>query len=340
MKAILVTGGLGFIGSHTVVELVAAGYRPVIVDDLSNSELGVIERLQKLVGHDISFYQQDFQDIEKLRKIIEEEQISGIIHFAAFKAVGESVGQPLKYYQNNVAGFIELLTICEEIKIVKNLVFSSSCTVYGEPDSLPVTEDSPVKPAASPYGASKQMCEIILRDTTTVSSSFNSLALRYFNPIGAHSSALIGELPLGVPANLVPFVTQTAAGLRDKLTVYGNDYLTPDGTCIRDYVHVVDLAKAHVKALAWLENQPSKSYETLNIGTGKGSSVLEVIDTFSQVTGVEVPYEIGPRREGDLISTYASVDKARSLIDWQSEYDLAAALGDAWRWQQSLSYHK
>jgi UDP-glucose 4-epimerase len=336
MRSILVTGGAGFIGSHTVVELVAAGYRPVIVDNLSNSEPEGIGRLNKLLNQSITFYQQDFQDSEKLKDIIGHEEITGIIHFAAFKAVGESLQEPTKYYKNNVAGFIELLRLGNSIENINNIVFSSSCVVYGQPDTLPVTEDSPVKPATSPYGTSKQMCETILRDIAAADATFNALALRYFNPIGAHPSALIGELPRGVPANLVPFVTQTAAGIRPKLTVYGNDYPTLDGTCIRDYVHVVDLAKAHVKALTWLEGQPNGKYETLNIGTGKGTSVLEIINAFEQVSRVALAYEIGPRRPGDLISTYASVEKSKKLIDWQAEETLSTALTDAWRWQQSL----
>jgi UDP-glucose 4-epimerase len=338
MQTILVTGGAGFIGSHTVVELVAAGYRPVIVDNHSNSEAGVIDRLSTLTKQPITFYEQDFQDIQRLSDIIVREKVSGIIHFAAYKAVNESVEKPLKYYQNNVAGLIGLLAYCTDTPAIKNIVFSSSCVVYGEPDSLPVTEDSPVKPAVSPYGTTKQMCESILRDITTVSSSMNALALRYFNPIGAHPSALIGELPRGIPANLVPFVTQTAAGLRPELTVYGNDYPTPDGSCIRDYIHVVDLARAHVKALDWLEKQPAACYETLNVGTGKGTSVLEIIRTFEEATGKHVPYIIGPRREGDIVSTYAGVEKAAELIGWRAEKDLITALTDAWYWQESLAH--
>lgn len=335
MKTILVTGGAGFIGSHTVVELAQAGYRPVIVDNFNNSDRSVIDRLQKILGQPVKCYEQDYQDIESLAEVVAGEQIEGIIHFAAYKAVGESVKQPLKYYENNVAGLVKLLNFCETAGL-KNFVFSSSCTVYGNPDKLPVTEDSPVKPAASPYGATKQMGESILQDSTKISQTLNSVALRYFNPIGAHESGLIGELPIGVPANLVPFVTQTAAGLRDKLTVYGNDYPTPDGSCIRDYIHVVDLAKAHVKALAYLENQPVATYDTVNIGTGTGSSVLEVINSFEAATGQQVAYEIGERREGDVVSTYASVDKAKATLGWQAEKTLKDALKDAWRWQQSL----
>jgi UDP-glucose 4-epimerase len=336
MANILVTGGAGFIGSHTVVELSAAGHRPIIVDNFSNSNRSVVDRLGEIVGEPVKCYEQDYQAVQELGRIVVDEQISGIIHFAAYKAVGESVKEPLKYYSNNVSGLIELLGYCEDSPI-KHFVFSSSCTVYGDPDSLPVTEDSPTKPATSPYGTTKQMDENILQDVTRVSGAFNSVALRYFNPIGAHPSGLIGELPIGVPANLVPFVTQTAAGMRDKLTVNGNDYPTPDGSCVRDYIHVVDLAKAHVKALDYLEKQDTAFYDVVNVGTGTGSSVLEVINTFEDVNGTKVPYEIGPRREGDVISTYASVDKARDVLGWQAEKTLADALKDAWRWQQSLS---
>ena len=334
MKSILVTGGAGFIGSHVVVELVAAGYRPIIIDNFSNSEKSVIANLEKLLSQTVSHYDQDYRDANTV-DIIKAENISGIIHFAAYKQVGESVNQPLKYYDNNVAGFVKLLQMLEASP-VKNIVFSSSCTVYGEPDSLPVTELSPVKPATSPYGASKQMDEVILHDAIAVSQHSNALALRYFNPIGAHPSALIGELPLGVPANLIPYVTQTAAGIREKLTVNGTDYDTADGSNVRDYIHVVDLAKAHIKALQYLETQAPRSFEFVNVGTGKGSSVLEVINTFQTVTGVTLPYEIGPRRPGDIIATYADATKAKNLLGWQAEKTLADALADAWRWQQSL----
>ncbi len=335
MQTILVTGGAGFIGSHTVVELAHAGYRPVIVDDFSNSEQFVIQRLEQILGTSVACYEQDYRDTTKLQAVIDKEAITGIIHFAAHKAVGESVEQPLKYYANNVAGLIQLLKLCQNSP-VQHFVFSSSCTVYGEPDKLPVTEDSPLKPAASPYGTTKQMGETILHDVAGTSQNLNGLSLRYFNPIGAHESALIGELPKGVPANLIPLVTQTAAGWRDKLIVHGEDYPTPDGTCIRDYLHVVDLAKAHVKALAYLEKQPAAFHDFVNVGTGTGSSVLEVIKTFEQVTGQKLPYEIGPRRAGDLVSTYAAVDKAQQTLDWVAEKTLADALQDAWRWQQAL----
>jgi UDP-glucose 4-epimerase len=335
MANILVTGGAGFIGSHTIVELLEAGHNPIIVDNFSNSEQTVIERLEKLVGKSLRVYVNDYQDVNTLEQILEQENIDGVIHFAAFKAVGESVQEPLKYYKNNVAGLITLLKTIESSH-VKNFVFSSSCTVYGDPDILPVTEDSPIKPAVSPYGATKQMDETILRDTLITSKKLKAVALRYFNPIGAHPSALIGELPKAVPANLIPYVTQTAAGLRDELTIHGDDYPTPDGSCVRDYIHVVDLAKAHVRAIEYLDRKPATFYNTVNIGTGTGSSVLEVINTFQKVTGVKVPYKIGPRRQGDVVSTYASVDKAKAELGWQAEKTLADALEDAWRWQQAL----
>lgn len=335
MKNILVTGGAGFIGSHTVVELINAGYRPIIIDNFSNSDRQVLDRLQEITGQNISSYDHDYQNEAFLKDVINNESVEGIIHFAAHKAVGESVQQPLKYFQNNVAGLITLLKIMEEAG-TPNLVFSSSCTVYGEPDSLPVTEDAPIKPATSPYGATKQMDETIIRDTTAAANKLKSLSLRYFNPIGAHESALIGELPIGTPANLVPFLTQTVARIREKLTVYGNDYPTPDGTCIRDYIHVVDLAKAHVKALEHIAKQQPKYYDTCNIGTGKGSSVLEVIKAFEKATGKKVPYEIGPRREGDVVATYASAEKANSMLGWKAEKTLEQALSGAWRWQQTL----
>lgn len=331
------TGGAGYIGSHTVVELTQAGYRPVILDNFSNSDRSVIDRLGQITGGSMAFYEQDFQDTDRLRSVIDTEKIDGVIHFAAFKAVGESVDQPLKYYGNNVGGLISLLKLLEDTP-VKNMVFSSSCTVYGDPDSLPVTEDSPIKPATSPYGRSKQMDETILEDATKVSRSFNSVALRYFNPIGAHPSSLIGELPKGVPANLIPFVTQTAAGLRDKLIVHGDDYPTPDGSCVRDYIHVVDLAKAHVKAIEYVSRKGPSFYDLVNVGTGTGTSVLEVIRTFEEVTGEKLLYEIGPRRAGDVISTYASVDKANDVLGWKAEKSLAEALLDAWKWQQTLGH--
>ena len=333
MKKILVTGGAGFIGSHTVVELYEAGFEPVILDNLSNSSLTVLKGLENITGKKISFYQQDCNDEIALNRIFEREgHIDGVIHFAADKAVGESVNNPLKYYGNNLGSLIALIKTMEKFG-VNDLVFSSSCTVYGEPDELPVTENTPIKPASSPYGNTKQVGEQIIKDYFTVSKRFSSVLLRYFNPIGAHPTAFIGELPLGVPNNLVPFITQTAAGLREKLTVYGNDYNTPDGTCIRDYIHVVDLAKAHVAALNWLFEQTDKKLEILNVGTGQGCSVLEIIKNFELTTGQKLNYVIGSRRPGDVEKVYADASTIKKVLGWQARLSLTDALGDAWNWQ-------
>jgi UDP-glucose 4-epimerase len=331
---ILVTGGAGFIGSHTVVELNKAGYKPVVIDNFSNSEKSVINQIEKLIEQPLKTYTGDYQDKKLLKNIFRKEKIKGVIHFAAYKAVGESVEKPLAYYLNNVAGLVYLLEAMEENNIA-NLVFSSSCTVYGEPDKLPVSEESSLKPATSPYGATKQMCEVVIQDTAFASKRLKALALRYFNPIGAHPSGLIGELPLGVPANLVPFVTQAAAGIRAKLTVNGNNYPTPDGTCVRDYIHITDLAKAHVKALAYLTKQSQGYYDVFNVGTGKGTSVLKVIKTFEKVNKQKVPYVIGPRRAGDVVTNYAAVAKSAKVLGWKAEKNLDEALRDAWRWQQT-----
>ena len=335
-KSILVTGGAGFIGSHVVVELQASGYRPVIIDNFSNSAEIIIKGIEHITGQKTIFYKGDFQDSALLAKVIKNEEISGVIHFAALKAVNESIHKPLRYYSNNVGGFITIL--CELEKFgVKNVVFSSSCTVYGEPDTVPISESSPTKPATSPYGASKQMDEVILRDATKASKILRSVALRYFNPIGAHKSGLIGELPHGIPANLVPFVTQTAAGIRDNLVIYGNDYDTPDGTCIRDYIHVVDLAKAHIAALEYTASKQPGFYDVVNVGTGRGHSVLEIVHAFQRVTGQTVPYTIGTRRAGDIVSIYASVDKSAKTLNWEAKKTLEQSLADAWRWQQKLT---
>lgn len=334
MRKILVTGGLGFIGSHTVVELHNSGFSPIIVDNLSNSRLSVLDRITDVIKNEPIFYEGDFADTTLLNNIIKDHELSGVIHFAAYKAVGESISKPLDYYQNNVAGFINLLN-CLKDNEISNLVFSSSCTVYGEPDKLPITESAPFKPAESPYGASKQMCEVILKDAQKAGDLKSAISLRYFNPIGAHKSGKIGELPIGVPANLVPFVAQAASGARQSLTVYGDDYPTPDGTCIRDYIHVVDLAKAHVKAIELLTNKTS-FYDTVNIGTGKGTSVLEIINQFMLTNHVTVPYTIGARRPGDIVSIYASTTKANKLLDWSAKLSIEDALKDVWRWQQSL----
>lgn len=335
MKNILVTGGAGFIGSHTVVELHNAGYRAIIVDNLSNSLKSALDGIANIIGEAPVFYEADYTNVDMLKKLIDVESIDGVIHFAAFKAVGESVENPLKYYANNVAGFVGLLGILEAAGIP--VVFSSSCTVYGEPDTLPVDESAPLKPAESPYGATKQMDEAILRDATKASPRLKSIALRYFNPVGAHPSSLIGELPLGRPSNLFPVITQAVAGVGNELSVFGNDYDTPDGSCVRDYIHVVDLAKAHIKALEYLAGQPGGYYDVFNVGSGNGNSVLEVIKTFQVATGQKVPHHIAPRRQGDIVATYADASKANQVLGWKTEKSLADACLDAWHWQQKIT---
>ncbi|RRA97635.1 UDP-glucose 4-epimerase GalE [Larkinella rosea] len=333
---ILVTGGAGFIGSHTVVELLNAGYEPVIIDNFSNSNRSALAGLRQILGHDVPFYEADINDREALNAIFETENFQGVIHFAAHKAVGESVAKPLMYYRNNLNSTILLLDLMQQHG-VPNLVFSSSCTVYGQPDQLPVTEETPRLPAQSPYGNTKAICEDIIRDTVRSGAPIKSIALRYFNPMGAHPSGLIGELPLGVPGNLVPFITQTAAGIREKLTVYGDDYDTADGTCIRDYIHVVDLAKAHVQALRLLDSHPETGfYDIFNVGTGQGNTVLEIIRTFEEVNNLKLNYIIGPRRPGDVEKIYAQVDKVNNVMGWRAEKTLAEGLQDAWRWEQNL----
>jgi UDP-glucose 4-epimerase len=334
---ILVTGGTGFIGSHTVVELYKAGFEPVIMDNLENSELSVLDGLESILGFRPKFYQEDCNDREAYRKIFNlEKTIVGIIHFAANKAVGESVQNPLKYYRNNIGSLLTLLEMMQAFQI-SNLVFSSSCTVYGQPDKLPVSEEAPIKQAESPYGNTKQICEEIIRDSVGSGMKIKALSLRYFNPIGAHPSAKIGELPKGTPGNLVPFVMQTAAGKREKLSIFGKDYPTPDGTCIRDYIHVVDLAIAHVNALQYLINSTeSRIYDWVNLGTGTGKSVLEVVKTFEKVTGLNLNYEFVARRPGDVTQIFASTEKANALLGWKTEKSLEEALEDSWRWQKTL----
>jgi UDP-glucose 4-epimerase len=336
MKKILVTGGTGFIGSHTVVELFNSGYEPILIDNFNNSSASVLQGIKNITGRDFTFYEADCNDHSTFRKIFEEHKIEGIIHFAAYKAVGESVKLPLKYYHNNLNSLVNLLESMLE-KEVNNLVFSSSCTVYGQPDLLPVTEDAPVKLAESPYGNTKQISEEIIKDTCFSQPHLRAISLRYFNPIGAHPSAEIGELPLGVPGNLVPFITQTAVGIRQKLTVFGDDYDTPDGSCVRDYIHVVDLAKAHVKAFELLEKKTAGHYDFFNLGTGQGSTVLEVVRTFEKIAGQSLHYQIGPRRSGDVEKVYAAVDKSVNMLGWKTELSLERALEDAWRWQKRLS---
>ncbi len=330
MKNILVTGGLGFIGSHTVVSLHEAGFNPIILDNLSNTRENVLDGLEKLMGSRPVFFKGDVNDAGIYDRIVSETgEIAAVIHFAAFKAVGESVEQPLKYYHNNVRGLITLLTAMDKHGI-NNIVFSSSCTVYGEPDQVPVNEESPIKPAASPYGATKQMGETILRDCSWV----NTQCLRYFNPIGAHPTGLIGELPLGVPSNLIPYLTQSVAGLRPPLTVHGGDYPTTDGTCIRDYIHVCDLADAHVVALnRLLGKKQTSTFEVFNIGTGDGSSVLQVLNAFEAATGKKADYQIGPRRPGDVVAVWADASHAEKELGWKAKRGLTEMLRDAWNWQ-------
>lgn len=326
---VLVTGGLGFIGSHTVVCLAEAGYTPVIVDNLDNSDIKILNRLESICGFKPMFYECDIQDFNSLNSVFQNQKLQAVIHFAAHKAVGESVKEPLKYYKNNVGGMISLLETMKK-HTVEHLVFSSSCTVYGEPDIVPVNEDAPIKAATSPYGATKQMCETILKDLPWCKTQ----CLRYFNPVGAHPTGLIGELPLGVPNNLVPYITQTAIGLRKELIVYGDDYPTKDGTCIRDYIHVMDLAEAHICALERLVQEKYLSgFEVFNIGTGTGCSVLEVVNSFMEVNKINLPYAIGDRREGDVVEVWADPGKSEKILGWKAKYGLTEMMKDAWNWQ-------
>ena len=334
MAKILVTGGAGYIGSHTVVELFNAGYEVVVVDDFSNSEPKMLDQIEKICGKKPEFVELDLCDEGKVNEFAKQHQdIDGIIHFAAFKAVGESVKNPLKYYRNNFFSLINILTAYNS-KV--KLVFSSSCTVYGQPDVLPVTESSPVKKAESPYGNTKQIAEEILVETCAVTPDLRIIALRYFNPVGAHSSALIGELPIGVPQNLIPFITQSAIGKRGPITVFGDDYNTPDGSAVRDYIHVVDLAKAHVAAIKRLQSNEGKNYEVYNVGTGKGSSVLEIITAFEQSTGQKLDYKIGDRREGDVEQTYGDVTLSNEVLGWKAELDLNEMMSSAWNWEKYI----
>ena len=336
---ILVTGGAGFIGSHTVVELVNAGHNPIILDDFSNSDKSVLIGLKNILGKDVHCIEGNCNDEDVLRQVFKQNSIEGVIHFAAAKAVGESVTNPLKYYDLNVGSLIKLVKVMYEFQ-VKNLVFSSSCTVYGEPDFIPVTEETPRKPANSPYGNTKSIGEDILRDTIISGAQMKFISLRYFNPIGAHESAEIGELPNGVPSNLVPYVTQTAIGLRKSLTLFGDDYDTKDGTNIRDFIHVVDLAKAHIAAIEYLNTASDNFYDVFNIGTGEGNSVLELIQTFEEVNGLKLNYQIGPRREGDTVKIYGDVTKANNILNWKTEKSLEEALRDAWKWECRLAEKK
>ncbi len=337
MEKILVTGGTGYIGSHTVVELQKAGYEVIILDNLSNSSVETISGIERITGIRPEFENLDCQDYVGLDHLFSKyEGITAIIHFAASKAVFESVQKPVVYYRNNVNGLMNILDLMP-IHGIKKFLFSSSCTVYGQPDVLPVDETAPTKPATSPYGNTKQIGEEIIRDVINSGSLMESIILRYFNPIGAHPSAEIGELPMGVPNNLVPYITQTAIGLRKELSIYGDDYNTPDGSCIRDYINVVDLAKAHVTALKrMLENKQDEPLEYFNIGTGKGLSVLELVNDFQKVTGVNLPYKIVGRREGDIEQVWANPEKANKILGWKAETSIEETLLSAWKWEQKL----
>ncbi len=338
-QTILVTGGTGFIGSHTTVELQQAGYEVVIVDNLSNSKIEVLDGIEKITGVRPAFEQVDLRDAEATEAVFKKyPKIEGIIHFAASKAVGESVEKPLLYYRNNIVSLINLLELMPKYD-VKGIIFSSSCTVYGQPteENLPVTEQAPIQKALSPYGNTKQINEEIIQDYIHSGAPIKSIILRYFNPIGAHPSAFIGELPNGVPMNLIPFVTQTAIGIRKQLKIFGNDYHTPDGTCIRDYIYVVDLAKAHVKAMERvLDNPDTDKVEVFNIGTGRGLSTLEVVEGFEKATGVKLPWEYAPRREGDIEKVWGDVTKANKVLGWKAETPTEEVLASAWRWQKKL----
>lgn len=334
---ILVTGGTGYIGSHTVIELAQAGHEPVIIDSLERSEKSTLEGIKAILGHEVPFYKGDCNHAADLDKVFSNEKIAGVIHFAAYKAVGESVQHPLRYYRNNIGSTVTLIEQMSKYGIA-NLVFSSSCTVYGQPEKLPVTEQSPILPAESPYGNTKQICEEIIKDTVKSGEALKAVSLRYFNPVGAHPSAEIGELPIGTPGNLIPFITQTAIGKRPKLSIFGSDYNTKDGTCVRDYIHVVDLAKAHVKAVELLDSrQESSYYEFINLGSGQGHSIMEVVKIFEEVAGQPLNYELTDRRPGDVEQIYAGVGKSQTMLNWQTEKNLKDALADAWRWEQKIN---
>ncbi len=337
-KTVLVTGGLGYIGSHTVVELLTKGITVIIADNLSNSERFILDRIKKITGHSPLFYDKDLCDYKEVKDIFSQNNIDVVIHFAAFKSVGESVKEPVKYFQNNISSLLNVLQAMQENGI-QNLIFSSSATVYGEPEILPVTEQAPFQKALSAYGSTKQMGEEIL-EKVCASGNINNISLRYFNPVGAHPSALIGELPKGIPNNLFPYVMQTAVGKLKLLTVYGNDYNTPDGSCLRDYIHVTDLAKAHVQACERLiQKQQQSHFEVFNLGTGKGTSVLEIIASFEKVTGLKLNYTIGPRREGDAPAVYADTAKANTVLGWKAVLTLDEMIASAWKWEQYQTQH-
>jgi UDP-glucose 4-epimerase len=336
LKKIIITGGNGYIGSHTAVEFIEQGYQVHIIDNLSNSDESIIDRIYEITGTRPGFTKLDLRDKQKVQQFFKtHNDIQGIVHFAALKSVGESVKKPMSYFENNVVGFVNLLEAVTEIENI-NLVFSSSCTVYGSPTILPVTEDAPIGFTPSPYGATKQMCERILDDFSKASNSFKGISLRYFNPLGAHDSRLLGELPTGVPNNLLPYITQTAAGIRDSLSVFGFDYNTPDGTAIRDYIHVTDLAEAHVKAMEYLFTKSGNLHEFVNIGTGNGLSVLEVIRSFEKTSGLKINYKLADRREGDVESIFADPSKAESLLNWKAKKSIDEMTKSAWEWEKKL----
>lgn len=333
-KKVLLTGGAGYIGSHTAVELIQQGFEVTLLDNLSRSEKRIVDGIEKITGQRVSFHQGDCNNSAFLDSVFETNQIDSVIHFAAFKSVNESVQQPLLYYQNNVGSMTALLQAMAKFH-VNEIIFSSSCTVYGEPDLIPVDELAPFKKAESPYGATKQMCERILEDCIQTNQPLRSVSLRYFNPVGAHPSALIGELPIGTPSNLVPYVTQTAAGIRQKLTVFGNDYNTPDGSCMRDFIHVVDLAKAHVMALQKVKELENRN-EVFNLGTGIGVTVLDLVKRFIKTTGIPLNYEVGPRRAGDVEKIYADPAKAANILGWRTQLSLEDSLLHAWQWEKQI----
>lgn len=336
-KKILVTGGLGFIGSHTVVALQEQGFKVVIIDNLSNSSVDVLDGITKITGKTSEFHNFDLRNKKKLEKFFKNNNdLESVIHFAASKAVGESVKKPLMYYENNLCSLINILNVLS-LQASSKLIFSSSCTVYGQADELPISENAPIKKAESPYGNTKQIGEEIIMDTCKVQKGLKAISLRYFNPIGAHSSAEIGELPIGTPQNLVPFITQAAIGQRKELTVFGDDYPTEDGTAVRDYIHVMDLAEAHVAALKRLiDGKEKDNYEVFNLGTGRGNSVMEVIHSFEKSTGQKLPYTIESRREGDITAAYANTDKANKQLEWKATRSLDEALKSAWKWQEKI----
>ncbi len=332
---VLVTGGLGYIGSHTCVEL-SKKYSVVIADNLINSKIEVLERLNSIAHSKVIFEKIDLRNKKEVALLFKKHSdISGIIHFAALKAVGESVEKPLLYYENNINSLLNILEQVQQLSSEINFIFSSSCTVYGKPLKLPITEKEPIKKAFSPYGETKQICENIISSSSKLNMNLKSISLRYFNPIGAHESAAIGELPLGKPQNLIPYITQSIAGVRGELTIFGNDYNTPDGTCIRDYIHVVDLANAHIKAFEYLSDKEFSTNEVFNIGTGKGTSVMEIIKSFQNCSGKKINYKIGKRREGDVDSTFADNSKALNTLSWSPKYSLEEALKSAWNWEKN-----